>query len=150
MSIINFICESNKKEELKTGVWEIIHKHYLNTVYPNSKVKYANEGKNVYAERLHELMKEELCIITDTEDGICVEFDSTEDAGFSIADNVYRTNMGYNDEGLTYLKPVFEEIIRAFPEVCFEADCECYDKWVSEEYHCSYDGEEFISEEDEE
>ena len=62
---------------------------------------------------------------------------------------VYGTNMGYSDDGLTYLRPVFEEIIKAFPNVCFEADCECWDKWISEEYHCSYDGKEFVSEEEE-
>lgn len=34
-------------------------------------------------------------------------------------------------------------IMKAFPDVCFEAECECYDNWVSEESQCSYDGEEF-------
>ena len=65
-----------------------MHEHYLNLVYPNSNVKYEDEGEKVYSERLDILMKEELCKITDTEDGMCVEFDSTEDAGFSIAGSV--------------------------------------------------------------
>lgn len=149
MSIIYFQCEPNRKEELQTGVWKILQEHYLSSVYPNTHVEYEDEGDDVYSERMDILMKEELCTVTDTEDGICVEFDSTEEAGFSIAGSVYGTDMGYSDDGLTYLKPVFEAIIKAFPDVCFEADCECWDKWISEEYHCSYDGKEFVSEEEE-
>lgn len=149
MSTIYFKCESTKKEDVKTGVWNILQEHYFNSVYPNSNVEYENEGKEVYLERLNGLMEGELCKVTDTEDGICVEFDSTEDAGFLIAGSVYGTNMGYSDDGLTYLRPVFEEIMKEFPDVCFEADCECWDKWISEEYHCSYDGKEFVSEEEE-
>ncbi|MEE0965551.1 MAG: hypothetical protein U0L85_00705 [Bacilli bacterium] len=90
-------------------------------------------------------MKNELCKIEDTDDGICVEFDSTEDAGNSIASEVYGTGMGYCDLGLTYLKPLFNKIVKTFPNITFEADCECYDNWVSEEYHCSYDGENFTT-----
>ena len=149
MSVINFKCEITRKEKLKIGVWNILKEHYLGSVYPNSNVKYEDEGENIYTERLEALMKEELCKIEDTEDGVCVEFDSTENAGFSIAGGVYGTGMGYQDAGLTYLRPVFEEIIKAFPDVCFEADCECYDNWISEEYGCSYDGKEFVSEEEE-
>ena len=106
-------------------------------------MKYENEGKEVYAARLNELMEKELCKVEETEEGISVEFDSTEDAGFSIADNVYGTNMGYSDNGLTFLKPVFDELMKQMPDVCFEAECECSDSWVCEEYSCSYDGEIF-------
>jgi hypothetical protein len=51
--------------------------------------------------------------------------------------------MGYSDDGLTFLKPVFDELMKELPDVCFEADCECFDKWTSDEYSCSYDGKTF-------
>lgn len=143
MSVILFKCEEERKEELRSKCWQILHDHYSGSVFPNTRVKYENEGEDVYAKRLNNLMKSELCKIEDTEDGVRVEFDSTEDAGFSIADSVYGTGMGYSDEGLTFLKPVFDELMQQMPDVCFDAECECYDKWVSEEYHCSYDGENF-------
>lgn len=143
MSIINFKCSSEKKENVKNTFLKILQKHYLNTVHPNTRVKYDDEGDKVYEMRINELMKTELCKIENTEDGIQIEFDSTEDAGFSIADYVYNTSMGYSDEGLTFLKPIFDEVINQMPDICFEAECECYDKWVSEEYSCSYDGENF-------
>ena len=149
MSIISFKCEKEKKESVKEKVWEILRNHYFTTVSPNTRVKYEYEGDDVYLKRLDELMRDELCKIEDTAEGICVEFDSTEDAGFSIADEVYGTGMGYCDDGLTYLKPMFEKIIKELPDICFEAHCECDDKWVSEEYDCSYDGENFFSESDE-
>ena len=149
MSIIYFKCQPNVKEELKNGVWKILHEHYFCSVFPNTRVKYEDEGEEVYRKRLDELMKVELCKVRDTEDGICVEFDSTENAGFSIADSVYGTYMGYCDDGLTYVTPIFKEIIKVFPNICFEADCECMDKWICEEYHCSYDGEMFVSEQEE-
>ena len=72
-----------------------------------------------------------------------MEFDSTEDAGFMIASSVYGTGMGYSDEGLTFLKPVFDAFMEQMPDVCFEGECECCDKWVCEEFSCSYDGENF-------
>ena len=143
MSIILFKCSPERKEEVKNKCWNILHEHYYYSVSPNTKVKYENEGETVYRRRLNELMQDELCKIEDIEDGIRVEFDSTEDAGFSIASSVYGTGMGYCDDGLTFLKPVFDELLKELPDVCFEAECECYDKWVSEEYHCSYDGNTF-------
>ena len=143
MSVILFKCGDERKEEVKKKCWEILYDHYSGTVFPNTKVKYEHEGHEVYSERLKTLMKESLCKIDDVEGGIRVEFDSTEEAGFMIADSVYGTGMGYSDEGLTFLKPVFDGLIQELPDVCFEAECECYDKWVSDEYHCSYDGENF-------
>ena len=145
MSVINFKCSSEQKNDVKKKCWEAIHKHYSNSVFPNSNIKYENEGKDVYSARLDELMKTELCKIEDTEDGVRFEFDSTEDAGFSIASAVYHTNMGYNDNGLTFLKTLFDDIVQALPEIPFEAHCECDDEWVSEEYSCSYDGATFTS-----
>ena len=143
MSTIIFRCKNERKEEIKQVVWKILHRHYSNTVFPNTRVDYEDEGEAVYEQRLNELMETELCKIDDTEDGICVQFDSTEDAGFSIASGVYGTGMGYSDQGLTFLKPVFKAIIKEFSDVCFEADCECFDNWVSEHYQCSYDGKDF-------
>lgn len=146
MSIITFTCEQNEKETLKKGVWNIIHQHYFSTVFPNSNAEYEDEGKEVYSERLKELMEDELCKVNETEDGVLFEFDSTEDAGFSIADSVYGTSMGYSDNGLTYIDPIFENIIKEFPNICFEADTECADKWVYECNHYSYDGENLSKE----
>lgn len=143
MSVIVFKCEDDRREDVKNKFWEILRDHYLGTVYPNTRVKYDNEGEEVYAKRMDELMKDELCKVENVDEGVRIEFDSTEDAGFSIADGVYGTGMGYSDEGLTFLKPLFEELIKQMPDICFEAECECYDKWVSDEYECSYDGECF-------
>ena len=86
------------------------------------------------------MVSEKLCVFEDTEDGLSVEFDSTEDAGFFIADEVYHTSMGYSDNGLTFIDPIFTAIVKAFPDICFEADTVCSDKWVYEENHYSYDG----------
>lgn len=61
MSIILFKCENEKIEEVKNKFWEILHNHYLNTVYPNTKVKYNNEREEVYTKRLTTLMEIELC-----------------------------------------------------------------------------------------
>jgi hypothetical protein len=143
MSVINFRCTSEQKEDVKKKVWNILHEHYSSTVFPNTRVKYEDEGEDVYSSRLNKLMESELCKVEDTEEGIQFEFDSTEDAGFSIASAVYGTGMGYSDDGLTFLKPVFDALLKELPEICFEAECECYDKWVSEEYSCSYDGTNF-------
>ena len=143
MSVINFKCSDDKKENVKNICWSIIQKHYLSTVHPNTRVKYTNEGIEIYKKRLDELMNDELCSVEYTEDGVSFEFDSTEDAGFLIADCVYKTNMGYSDDGLTFLKPLFDELIIQMPNICFDAECECDDKWISEEYSCSYDGEVF-------
>lgn len=138
MSVISFKCLPEKREEVKNVYWNILLEHYLNTVSPNSNVEYNDEGKEVYTARINELMKTELCKVEETEDGIQIEFDSTEDAGYLIATSVYGTNMGYNDNGLTYLKNLFDKLIEQMPDVDFEAYCECYDNWVSEEYDCSY------------
>ena len=143
MSVINFKCSPEMREEVKTKCWNILQEHYFGSVFPNTRVEYKHEGKDVYLQRLNELMQAELCKVDDTEDGVRVEFDSTEDAGFSIASGVYGTGMGYSDDGLTFLKPVFDELMKELPDVCFEATCECYDKWVSDEYECSYDGNDF-------
>ncbi len=140
MSTINFICSDTRKEELKTGVWNIVREHYLSTAFPNSNVKFEYEGKDVYRPRMDQLMQDELCRIDDTDSGITVEFDSTEDAGFSIAASVYGTDMGYSDQGLTYLFPLFKKIAGEFSDVCFEADTECVDKWVEAYNHFAYDG----------
>ena len=143
MSNILFKCENERKEEVKKTFWKILHDHYANSVFPNTRIKYDHEGWEVYDKRLDELMEAELCKVECTDDGVRFEFDSTEDAGFSIAGSVYGTGMGYSDDGLTYLKPMFDALIEQMPDVCFEAECECYDKWVSDEYECSYDGENF-------
>lgn len=140
MSVVNFICSDTQKKELKAGVWELIREHYLSTVFPNSNVEYEYEGKDVYRPRMEILMQDELCKIQVSEDGITVEFDSTEDAGFSIAASVYCTGMGYSDQGLTYLFPLFKKIAEEFSNICFEADTECVDKWVETYNHFSYDG----------
>lgn len=152
MSIINFKCESEMKETLKTSVWKIIREHYLTTIYPHTmdQKEWKRESEEVYNERMDEIMKAQLCNVMDTDDGFSFEFDSTEDAGFFIADDVYQTGPRYMDDGLTYLHPIFEKIMKDFPDVCFTAHCECYDKWSGEEYDCSYDGKEFVSEECEE
>ena len=143
MSVIGFKCSDERKDEVKKIVWNILKNHYLSSVFPNTRVQYEHEGDEVYAKRMDELMRASLCKFEDTEDGVRFEFDSTEDAGFEIADCVYGTSMGYSDEGLTFLKPVFDAFIEQMPDVCFEGECECFDKWVSDEYHCSYDGETF-------
>ena len=98
------------------------------------------EGKEVYRARIDALMLDELCSIADGEDSIAVEFDSTEDAGFAIAERVYGTGMGYSDEGLTCLPPLFKNIAKEFPGICFEADTECIDKWAEAYDHFSFDG----------
>ena len=143
MSVIIFKCDNERREEVSKKFLDILQEHYYYSVSPNTKVKYENEGEDVYRCRINELMKEELCQIEDVKDGVKIEFDSTEDAGFLIADVVYGTGMGYSDDGLTFLKGVFDALIEEMPDVCFEAECECFDKWVSEEYSCSYDGKNF-------
>ncbi len=140
MSIINFVCSDTKKEDLKNSVWELIREHYLSTVFPNSNCKFTYEGKDVYRPRMEELMQNGLCTIEETGDGITVEFDSTEDAGDSIAESVYGTDMGYSDQGLTYLFPLFKKIAEKFSDICFDADTECIDKWAESYNHFAYDG----------
>lgn len=142
MSVINFKCSPEQREEVKTKCWNAVHEHYSDTVYPNTNVKYENEGAAVYNKRLDDLMQSELCKVEETDDGLRFEFDSTEDAGFSIASGVYGTGMGYSDNGLTFLKNLFENLIKAMPDITFEAECECCDNWVSEEYTLVYDGSE--------
>lgn len=148
MSIITFTCEAAKRDEIKSGVWSIIHQHYLHTAFPNSRVTYENEGEAVYSERLQELMKTSLCQLNDTEDGFSIEFDSTEDAGLQIAWGVYKTGMGYQDQGLTYIDPIFDKIIKQFPDVCFEAAAECDDGWSCEQSKYVYDGTQLTKTED--
>ena len=143
MSAIAFKCEEKRKEEVKQKFLEILCEHYYNTVAPNTNVKYEDEGKDVYMQRIRDMMDGFLCKAENTKDGVRVEFDSTEDAGFEIAMGVYGTGMGYSDNGLTFLKPLFDELINQMPDVCFEAQCECFDNWAAEEYTCSYDGENF-------
>ncbi len=140
MSTINFICSDTQKKNLKAGVWEIIREHYLSTAFPNSNVEFKYEGKDVYRPRMEELMKDGLCTIEENDSGITVEFDSTEDAGFSIAQSVYGTDMGYSDQGLTYLFPVFKIIAEKFSDICFEADTECINEWAESYNHFAYDG----------
>lgn len=141
MSVINFKCSPTQREEVKNKCWNIVREHYADSVYPNTNVKYEDEGKEVYTKRLNDLMESELCKIEENEDGLIFEFDSTENAGFSITSGVYGTGMGYSDNGLTFLKNMFESIVQAMPNITFEAQCECCDNWVSEEYTLVYDGE---------
>ncbi len=51
--------------------------------------------------------------------------------------------MGYCDDSLTFVNPIFEKIVEKYKDICFEAECECYDSWVSIESCFSYDGETF-------
>ena len=140
MSTITFICDETQKESIKKGVWSIIKEHYFESAFPNSDAEYESEGDEIYLERLDNLMKNSLCQIEDTDSGISVTFDSTEDAGSSIASEVYGTSMGYSDDGLTDIVPVFEEIFEQFPSVPFNAHAECVDEWIGQEYDVSSDG----------
>ena len=140
MSTITFKCGPERKDEVKTGIWEIIHDHYITTAFPNTNVDYEYEGEEVYADRLDKSMKNGLCKIKETSEGVQVEFDSTENAGFTIASEVYKTGNSYCDMGLPCLEGFFKRIVETFPDICFEADCECSDGCVFEEYHCTYDG----------
>lgn len=149
MSTIAFVCDAKSKDTIKAGVWEILRAHYFRTVFPNTNVKYENEGEEVYLSRLDSI-KDSLYSFTDTDDGVTVEFDVTEEAGFAIADGVYHTSMGYSDQGLTYVHPIFEAIIKRFPTICFEADVECDDGYSYLELHFSYDGETLNVDGDEE
>ncbi len=140
MSVINFACSEAERDTLKAGVWEIIREHYLSTVFPNSNVEFEYKGRAHYREDMENLMKAELCRIEFTDEGMAVDFDSTEDAGFAIAENVYGTGMGYSDQGVTYLNPVFKKIAEKFPGICFESDTECINEWAETYYHFGYDG----------
>lgn len=148
MSVINFKCTPEQREYIKQTCWEIIRDHYLDTVHPNTRVQYDDEGREVYSARLDKLMESDLCEVEETEEGIAFTFDSTEDAGFMIGDDVYHTGMGYSDDGLIYLQPLFDALIEKMPDITFETDCDCSDKWTCTEYHCSYDGETFESDDD--
>lgn len=149
MSTIKFRCTDEQKLSLRSGIFEIMENHYFKSVHPNTNVEYEDEGEAVYRERLKKLVSEKLCVFEDTEDGLSVEFDSTEDAGFFIANEVYHTSMGYSDNGLTFIDPIFTAIVKVFSDICFEADTVCSDKWVYEENHYSYDGE-ILTKDDEE
>lgn len=140
MSVIKFVCTEEQKQDIIKGVWDIIKKHYFRAATPNNTIKYEYEGEDVYLGRLDELMQDELCDITDVDDGFSFTFDSTEDAGMSIVEQVYGTNMGYCDDGLTFVHPIFEAIVEKYNGIPFEAHCECYDSWVSMECDFSYDG----------
>ena len=140
MSVIKFVCTEGQKQDITKGVWEIIKEHYFRAATPNSTIEYEDEGEDIYLMRLDELMHTELCSIADTDDGFSFEFDSTEDAGMAIAEEVYGTSMGYCDEGLTFVNPIFESISQRFKDIPFEAHCECYDSWVSMECDFSYNG----------
>ena len=144
MSVISFICKEEDRDALKEGVRKALRDHYFLTVLPNSNVKYENEGKDVYLARLDELMNNSLCSITDTEDGISVEFDLTEDAGYQITSEVYHTSMGYNDNGLSEINMLFEKIIKAFPKATFESDYVLDDGYSYEESHYSYNGKKLL------
>lgn len=149
MSTIKFRCTDEQKLSLRSGIFEIMENHYFKSVHPNTNAEYEDEGEAIYRERLKKLVSEKLCVFEDTEDGLSVEFDSTEDAGFFIANEVYHTSMGYSDNGLTYIDPIFVAIVKAFPDICFEADTECSDKWIDEENHYSYDGAMLIKDDEE-
>ena len=140
MSTITFTCDESQKESIKKGIWSILKNHYFTSAFPNTNVEYENEGDEVYLARLDDLMKDSLCQVEDTGSGISVTFDSTEEAGFSIASEVYGTSMGYSDWGLTNIVPVFEEIFEQFPSVPFDAHAECADSWAELEYDVSSDG----------
>ena len=142
MSVIEFDCHGPEKNDVKNGVWKIIQDHYFQTVFPNSKVRYEDEGKEVYLDRLSGLMKNSLCKAYDKDGGVAIEFDFTEDAGFQITSEVYHTSMGYNDNGLSEVVPVFEKIIELFPGVTFESDIEIDDGENYKQQHYYYDGQE--------
>lgn len=150
MSVINFRCSEKEAEVVKTKVWAIIKEHYGTSAFPNTNVQYKPESKEVYSARLEELMKSQLCSVADSENGISVTFDTTEDAGFAIAEHVYGTHMGYSDEGLTYIKPVIQKIAKALPDICFDGQAICEDNWVCLEINFSYDGETLSSDDEEE
>ena len=140
MSIIKFVCTEEQKQNIIKGVWEIIKEHYFRAATPNNTIRYEYEGEDVYLGRLDELMQADLCAIVDTDDGFSFTFDSTEDAGMAIAGEVYGTSMGYCDNGLTFVNPIFETITKRYKDIPFKAHCECYDSWVSIECDFSYDG----------
>ena len=141
MSTIIFTCEADQKNELKAGLWNVFFTHYRDTVRPNTNAKYEDEGDSVYDERLQKLMQAELWRVTESENGVEVEFDITEDAGVSIAGEVYHTTMGYNDNGLAEVDWLLQKITNRFPGIPFEADIEICDKWTDEKHHYAYDGE---------
>ena len=95
MSVIRFQCSGEQKAALIDGVKKIVHNHYLTSVFPNTHVEYKDEGKAVYAERLSELMDRELFSTQDTADGVAISFDTTEEAGFAITGNVYKTQTSH-------------------------------------------------------
>ena len=140
VSVIKFVCSEEQKQDIIKGVWNIVKEHYFSAATPNNTIKYEYEGEDIYLERLDALMQSELCAIAADDDGFSFTFDSTEDAGMAIAENVYGTSMGYCDNGLTFVNPIFEAITKRYKDIPFEAHCECYDSWVSVECDFSYDG----------
>lgn len=148
MSVINVI--SNNIDDDLQVITECIQQHYFDTVSPNTNVEYTTEDDEVYLQRILELMQNELCSVELTKQGFSIDFDTTEDAGFSIASEVYHTSMGYSDNGLIYLEGLFKNIIDRLPNIKFDADLYCADKWDCFEGKASYDGNEFIYETDEE
>ena len=141
MSVIKFVCKDEQKQDIIKGVWDIIKEHYFTSATPNNTIQYKYEGEEIYRERLDELMDDELCFVEETKDGFSIEFDSTEDAGFSIASVVYGTSMGYCDNNLTFVNPIFEKIVEKYKDISFEAECVCCDSWTNIECTFSYDGE---------
>ena len=144
MGTININCEKDKAELVKKTVFNIIRSHYLDTVYPNSNIEYEDEGKDVYEERMTDLMNRSLFSCEENDEGLVIEFDTTDDAGFFIADEVYHTNMGYNDNGLFSLDDIFKNIVKDLPENRFEADCECESSNYYEQMTFSFDGNDLL------
>lgn len=129
MSLIVFKCGKDIKEDVLNGFWKILHDHYMSAAFPCTYEEYEDEGDDIYSERMNKLMESELVKVKRTRDGLSIEFDTTEDAGFSITDSVYKTGGGYSDQGLTYVDPIIDEVIRIFPTVCFDAQIVTYDEW---------------------
>ena len=95
MSTIYFECKNETKEALAKKVFEIIKDHYFETVEPPVGTSREAENDETYITRLTQLMNDMLYKTSDSDEGIVVEFDTTEDAGFAIAENVYKTSNGY-------------------------------------------------------
>lgn len=141
MSTIYFECDSEIKNQISKSVFQIVKQHYLNTVAPPPDKTFERESDEVYDSRMEQLMKDQLYRSSDSEEGVTVEFDSTEDAGYAIAENVYKTGNRYRDYGLTNVGVLLEEITHQFENVKFTAEIYIQDKYVDEECTYVYDGE---------
>ena len=140
MSTIYFECKNETKEALAKKVFEIIKDHYFETVEPPVGTSREAENDETYITRLTQLMNDMLYKTSDSDEGIVVEFDTTEDAGFAIAENVYKTSNGYRDYGLLNVGLVLDKIVKEFPDVEFHADVYVQDKNYEEECTYDYDG----------